>query len=386
MKTLFKSKVRLKVNKASYLTFFVVTFCILNSTALSAQTITPRKKVAVFNIDSNFPEYKPDQMGSLVRLELQKLDTFAVMDRYEMATLVKQHNIQLTDCYGRLCVSEAGKVMQVDKVITGSIDYIGEQFIYTLQYIDVVSGEVERSKVREFIYNLSEVQTITSVLLRDLFGYAIDENVEKQMQKPSGYDARSREPIVERLRLDGPRIGATFFTGETARILQSSRGQGGFDAFPLMFQLGYQFERQYFSAGDFQALFEFIPTVTGLDQGLAIPSITLLNGIRGNKSGWEFAVGPSFNLTQVENGFYLENGDWITKEQWSMDPYLTSIPNPNFIQRLDSRGDLKISSSFVIALGKTFRSGNLNIPLNAFFIPGRDGMRFGISLGYNARQ
>jgi hypothetical protein len=363
-----------------------VSLLLIGSSDGQAQTNQERKKVAVFHIDSNLPEYKPEQLGSLVRLELQKMDTFSVMDRYEMATLVKQNNIQLDNCYGRLCVVEAAKALQADKVITRSLEYIGDQLIYTIQYIDIQTGNVERSKVREFIYDLKEVQTITAVLLRDIFDYPIDPNVEKQMQRPTGYDARTREPVIERLRLDGPRVGATFFTGEAARILGADKNQGGFNAFPIMFQLGYQFERQYFSSGDCQALFEFIPTITGLDQGLAIPGFTFLNGIRGNKRGWELAIGPSFNVVQVDNGFYLPNGDWITKDQWSQSPYFQTIPTPNFRERLDSRGDIKLTSSFIVAIGKTLRSGNLNIPVNAFFIPARSGVRFGISVGYNLRN
>ena len=55
--------------------------------------------------------------------------------------------------------------------------------------------------------------------------------------------------------------------------------------------------------------------------------------------------------------------------------------------RLDSRGDYRLGSGFVLAVGKTFRSGKLNIPVNAFFIPGkRYSHRFGISFGFNMQK
>ena len=53
------------------------------------------------------------------------------------------------------------------------------------------------------------------------------------------------------------------------------------------------------------------------------------------------------------------------------------------VKRLDSRGNLVTVPSFVVAIGKTFKSGKLNIPVNAFFIPNSDGHRFGISVGFN---
>ena len=41
--------------------------------------------------------------------------------------------------------------------------------------------------------------------------------------------------------------------------MTSSKNSGGFDMFPISSMIGYQFEKQYLSSGDFQALIEFIP-------------------------------------------------------------------------------------------------------------------------------
>jgi hypothetical protein len=177
-------------------------------------------------------------------------------------------------------------------------------------------------------------------------------------------------------------MGATMFTGETANILKSSASKGGFEVEPLMFQFGYQFEKQYLNEGNFQALFEFIPMVTGLDQGLFIPSITLMNGMRNNKSGWEFAFGPTFSLVTKSQGYYTADDNiWTTLQD--------SVPVPEYadvITRLDSRGDASIQAGFIFAFGKTFKSGRLNVPVNAFVIPSNKGLRMGVSFGFNAKD
>ena len=61
--------------------------------------------------------------------------------------------------------------------------------------------------------------------------------------------------------------------------MQAKKNVGGFDAYPAMFQFGYQFEKQYLNEGNFQALFEFIPMISGLEQNTFIPSFTLMNGL-----------------------------------------------------------------------------------------------------------
>jgi len=142
---------------------------------------------------------------------------------------------------------------------------------------------------------------------------------------------------------------------------------------------------KYLNQGDFQALFEFIPIITGLDQGRFIPSISVLNGMRSNRTGWEFAFGPVFYGLQRADGYYDDNNIWHLENEWFADnPDLT---NPYQIEsRLDSRGDIAFASGFIFASGKTFKSGRLNIPVNAFFIPNKDGHRFGMSMGFNANR
>jgi len=54
---------------------------------------------------------------------------------------------------------------------------------------------------------------------------------------------------------------------------------------------------------------------------------------------------------------------------------------------MDRDGETSIATALVIAFGKSFKSGKLNIPLNVWTtIPTKDGFRVGVSLGYNAKR
>jgi hypothetical protein len=375
----------------SILTGFLMTGLSLTSNAQTPATTTApaaaKAKVVVLNFDSKIPSYDPAAMGNLVRIELEKLDTFNVMDRYDVAYLVDKNELKISNCYGKICLVELGKALGADKMLTGSVEVFGPSIVYTMRLVDVKTEMIERAQVTEFLNQHNEIQTMTSVMLRQLFDRPVDQNVITQLTKPDSYDARARTPVTEKMNLAGPRMGATFFTGEPARILGAEKAQGGYGAFPVMFQFGYQFEQQYLASGQFQALFEFIPMVTGLDQGLFIPSFTIMNGIRANRLGFEFAFGPTFNIVQKDFGYYDSENNWIRRSEWTAQN--ASIPNavpPTFVERMDSRGDYKLGSAFVFGVGKTFRSGNLNIPVNLFAIPGRTGWRFGLSVGYNARN
>ena len=341
-----------------------------------------KASVTVLNIDTKGLNLDPAQMGNLVRIELEKLDMFQVMDRYDVTYVIEQSKLNISDCYGKLCLVEIGKAINSEKMLTGSVDLYGETIIVTLRLVDVGTSTIEKTHVTEYLNLPKELQSMISISMREMFGLKNDEETVKRLTKRFNFESATNNPEQERLNLSGPRMGFTVFTGKTSKYLQEEKTTGGYDAFPMMFQFGYQFEQQYLNEGNFQALFEFVPMVTGLDQGLFIPSFTIMNGLRNNKNGWEFAFGPSFSVVKKEKGYFDENHVWNRASEW--DP-LNGQP-PAMVTRLDSRGNPTFSTAFVFAFGKTIKSGKLNIPVNAYMIPHKDGLRFGASFGFNAKR
>jgi hypothetical protein len=268
-------------------------------------------------------------------------------------------------------------------MLTGSAELLGEHVVITFRLIDVGTESVERSQVMQFLNLRNQVQLMIELTLRQMFALPVDPNLLSKLTKPNDYENSINVPNVARLNLSGPRMGMTVFSGEAARRFGASRSEGGLEAKPVMFQFGYQFETTYLNQGGLQALFEFIPIVTGLDQGQVLPSISILHGVRSNRRGFEFAFGPILYVTKEAEGFYTD-GRWTRLTDWQKaNPNQTPAFATEF--RFDNRGEPKLSSSFVFACGKSFKSGKLNIPVNAFFIPAKGGHRFGLSVGFNGR-
>lgn len=375
MKTIFKSIV-----------FFAGICLTVNST--KAQSIKKEKaSLTILSIDINGLKSDPQQMGNLVRTELEKLDTFEVMDRYDVAYMVEKNKLSIINCYGKLCLTEIGETIHSDKMLSGSIELYPKSIIYTLRLIDVKSKSIEKTTVMEFVNLPEELQSFTNITVRSMFEKSIDQNLLTKLTQRNTFDNATNNPTKDRLRLDGPRLGFVGFTGNISNILQADKSVGGFEAFPVMFQFGYQFEKQYLNEGKIQALFEFIPMITGVDQGYFIPGFSLLHGLRSNVNGWEFALGPTINLSPKSRGYYDASNTWHREHEWNHNPANENIENPFTIkERLDSRGDYVFQTGFVLAFGRTFKSGKLNLPVNAYVIPGKDGFRIGASLGFNAKN
>lgn len=373
----------MKTSIKSILSVCLLAFC-LNTTA---QNSGNKESLTVLNIDAKGVNTDPGTMGNMVRIELEKLDSFDVMDRYDVQYLVEKNKLSIVNCYGKTCLTEIGEIIHSDKMFSGTVEQMGKVIVVSYRLINTKEKKIERTYVHEFLYIPEEIQNIVKLSVADMFGKKIDRLLMDKLSKRYEFDNSTNNPNQERLRLDGPRMGFTTYTGGLRDRMMESKSSGGFDVFPVFFQFGYQFEKQYLNEGKVQALFEFIPMITGLDQGYFIPSASILHGIRSNVNGWEFAFGPTFNLVPMSKGYYDENNDWQLEGQWNKEQNNKGKTNPfEIVDRLDSRGDYALHTGFVLAAGRTFKSGKLNMPVNIFVIPGRDGWRFGLSFGFNAKN
>ena len=106
-------------------------------------------------------------------------------------------------------------------------------------------------------------------------------------------------------------------------------------------QFGWQFEKQFFAkGGGLTAVNEWVLLFGGLDQGVVLPSVSWLVGLR-TSTGSEFGVGPNVTPAGV---------------------------------------------ALAVAAGTTFRAGPMNVPVNIAVVPSKAGMRVSFLTGFNMRR
>jgi hypothetical protein len=361
---------------------------ILASASFFANAQNESKPVAaVLGIDSKGVIQDAESVGYIVRLEMEKANVYNMMDKYDVADIVKKNNIDIKSCFGKTCVVAAGKSLGADKMITGSVERFSEKIVILLKVIDVKTEKVEKQDVTEYLNLQPELQKMIEISVRKILGLPLDQNTVNLL---INYDVPVASPKTQ-IKLNGPRMGAAMTFGDAANIMAAKEGNGGFNMYPVMFQFGWQQEWQYLSAGNFQALVEGVGLIGGLESGKLIPSLTILNGFRFGKAGWEFGFGPSFRVIQKANGFYGDGNNGTVKDQWylnsdwtKINPANTNVSNPYATtSRLDSRGFETLSASLILSAGRTFKSGYLNIPVNIYVSPRKEGTVVGFSFGFN---
>jgi hypothetical protein len=145
-------------------------------------------------------------------------------------------------------------------------------------------------------------------------------------------------PYAQTVDLAGPRFGGTFLSDSVVRKLAAS---SGIEINPFITQFGWQLEKQFYAPKDGPAvLTEGVVLLGGLEQGLVIPSLSWLVGMR-TREGAEFAIGPNISPAGV---------------------------------------------ALALAAGTTFRAGVVNVPVNFAVVPSREGVRVSVLTGFTLRR
>lgn len=359
----------------------------LISTSIKAQN---EEKAAVVNVYTDGVKITPNAAESLLRIELTKTGYFKVFDKQDMVEIAKTNQIEFKDCYGKKCLQNVGTLAEVDKIVTGSIENLGKKIVVTVKILDIKTNSYDKIAIQEFINLESEIQLMVHITLNKALGIDNDKEI---METLVYFNEPPKTPTVQ-LQNSGPRMGLAYIGGELGELLAKPENEGGYDAMPIVSQFGYQLEKVYLSSGNFQALGEAMILMTGLEQGLFNPSLVFMNGFRNSKTGLEIAFGPSIKFKKEAKGYFDDGNTWHLQGDWQETETITdsingysyeqAIENPyDIVDRMDSRGKIKLAATWVWAIGKTFHSGYLNIPVNAYFSYGKEGWFSGISVGFN---
>jgi len=381
----------MKTNKLQSIFILVAIFFSGMASYFAQQSNT----IAVANPNVNALTIKPESVAKMMRLELIKINKYKVYDEFDMNEVIKAKEEYKVGCYGQSCLAKLGEELKVDYVMSGSIDGLGNKIVVTIKIIDVKGQALYKSSVREFDNQETEVQRMVEIVLAEMHGLTVDKVLTDRLAFKNELITSNN---VGKVNNSGPRIGFAYLTGTVNEFATRATKYGGLGIQPFTSMIGYQIEGQYVGTENFSALVEGIINISGLEQGQFVPSISLLNGFRFGKANWEFAFGPRFGISSTSEGFfddqkiystdarYFSQSDW---SQYAMQNNLDPVDPSNgyiFEKNFDRRGDKALATTFLIAFGRTFQAGALNIPVNLFYSSQKGGGYVGVNMGFNVQK
>jgi len=82
-------------------------------------------------------------LSESLREGLFQTGKFRVIDRNNMDRVLKEQGQQLSDCSSSECAVQVGRLLGVQRMVTGSLSRVGNLYVISAQLINVETGEIE---------------------------------------------------------------------------------------------------------------------------------------------------------------------------------------------------------------------------------------------------
>jgi TolB-like protein len=122
----------------------LLAFALIISIALPAD----RTRIAVMSfttktgVEANIGETVTDLLSS----SLVTLKKFEVLDRENLHKVLKEQALQNSGCTEQACAVKLGNILNVQRLVVGSISKLGQQYLVTVNFVDIERGKVEISE------------------------------------------------------------------------------------------------------------------------------------------------------------------------------------------------------------------------------------------------
>jgi len=137
---------------------YILSFILIFSVIISAQN--SKQQIAVLTLDPvGVNERESITLTNRLRSELVKTGTFTILERDKMDDILKEQGFQMTGCTSSECAVEAGQLLNVKQICSGSIGKIGSIYTVVVRLIDVQTGEILKTVTEDCECPLERVLT-----------------------------------------------------------------------------------------------------------------------------------------------------------------------------------------------------------------------------------
>lgn len=96
-----------------------------------------------------------------LRVSLFSTGQFQVLEREKVQEILDEQGFQMSRCAATECAVEIGRLVGAEKMVAGSVGKIGSQYSLIIRLINVETGAIERTAVRDCRCPIEDVMTNT---------------------------------------------------------------------------------------------------------------------------------------------------------------------------------------------------------------------------------
>lgn len=186
--------------------------------AFGQQPPAAKFHIAVLNLEGRgISANEAATLSDQLRGQLVNLNAFIVLDRGTMENILKEQGFQQSGCTITECAVRAGRMLNVEKMVTGSIGKIGKTYAITISMIDVESSRIERSFNRN---TQGEIDGLLE-LLKDI----AQEIAGRKLYKLTIYSApKGAEVMLNSKALGKTPLARNVIAGSNLKVLVKAPG------------------------------------------------------------------------------------------------------------------------------------------------------------------
>ena len=189
-----------------------VSFLILN-TVYGQQKERLRIALLDFSTPGGLSKMETITLGNRLRSMLVKTKAFLVIERGKMEEILNEQGFQKTGCTTTECAVEIGRLLNVQKMVSGSIGKVGQTYTVDISLIDVATSQIERSFFRDYKGEIDGLLDMMEVIANQISSSVV------QPEKPP-----VKEEKIYNLSVKSNPVGAQIF------INNKSAGQTPFNS------------------------------------------------------------------------------------------------------------------------------------------------------------
>jgi len=176
--------------------------------AQQAQTL--RVAILDFTNTGGLSQQETITLGNRLRTMLVKTNAFVVLERGQMSDILNEQGFQQTGCTTTECAVEMGRMLNVQKMISGTIGKLGATYTIDLSLIDVETAQIEKSFFRDYKGEIDGLLNIMQVIANQMaeIVYAKPQPVEQKPAKIVTFNVDS-EPDEATIFINGQEAGKT---------------------------------------------------------------------------------------------------------------------------------------------------------------------------------
>jgi len=143
-----------------------------------------RIAVLDFSTTGGLSKQETVTLGTRLSSMLVKTNAFIVLERGKMEEILGEQGFQQSGCTTTECAVEVGKMLNVQKMVGGSIGKVGRTFTIDLSVVDVKTAQIEKSFFQDF---KGEIDGLLNIM----------QDIAKQIAEMAGTRPVPQKPAVE---------------------------------------------------------------------------------------------------------------------------------------------------------------------------------------------